>query len=170
MRLGTQSSSSLLIKICYDKWPSETAVHQHSTEWLFWKALRVICHFSKLKPLRMSRKWWCPFSILKSFRSRKKVMQSFFGIKTSRQWWSSFSVLKKSRKTVMKFFFSFRSFTSLKKVTNSFFSYRTSNGFTYIMSAATVLSFPSYSCSEHFRIYLWKSWYVSNDCLWKLYL
>ena len=36
------------------------------------------------------------------------------------------------------------------------------------MSEATVRSFPSRSCSEHFRKYLWKSPYVSNDCLWKL--
>ena len=44
------------------------------------------------------------------------------------------------------------------------------NGFTYIMSEATLRSFPSCSCSEHFRKYQWKSPYVSNDCLWKLCL
>ena len=38
------------------------------------------------------------------------------------------------------------------------------------MSEATVRSFPSCSCSEHFRKYRWKSPYVSNDCLWKLCL
>ena len=38
------------------------------------------------------------------------------------------------------------------------------------MSEATVRSFPSCSCSEHFRKYQWKSPYVSNDCLWKLCL
>ena len=44
------------------------------------------------------------------------------------------------------------------------------NNFTYIMSEAAILSFPSYSCSEHFWKYQWKSPYFSNDCLWKLYL
>ena len=34
----------------------------------------------------------------------------------------------------------------------------------------TVLGFRSCSCSEHFRKYRWKSPYVSDDCLWKLYL
>ena len=38
------------------------------------------------------------------------------------------------------------------------------------MSEVAVPSFPSYSCSEHFPKYRWKSPYVSNDCLWKLYL
>ena len=38
------------------------------------------------------------------------------------------------------------------------------------MSDAAVPSFPSYSCSEHFRKHLWKSPYFSNDCLWKRYL
>ena len=38
------------------------------------------------------------------------------------------------------------------------------------MSEAIVRSFPSCSCSEHFRKYRWKSPYVSNDCLWKLCL
>ena len=44
------------------------------------------------------------------------------------------------------------------------------NGFTYRMSEAAVTSFPSFTCSEHFRKYRWKSPYRSNDCLWKLYL
>ena len=38
------------------------------------------------------------------------------------------------------------------------------------MSEATVRSFPSCSCSEHFQKYQRKSPYVSNDCLWKLCL
>ena len=43
-------------------------------------------------------------------------------------------------------------------------------GFTY-MSETAVPRFPSYSCSEHFRKYRWKSPYVSDDdCLCKLYL
>ena len=35
---------------------------------------------------------------------------------------------------------------------------------------ATFRSFPSCSCSEHFRKYRWKSPYVSNDCLGKVCL
>ena len=38
------------------------------------------------------------------------------------------------------------------------------------MSGATVRTFPSCSCSEHFWKYRWKSPYVSNGCLWKLCL
>ena len=38
------------------------------------------------------------------------------------------------------------------------------------MSEATVRSFPSCSCSEHFQKNQWNSPYVSNDCLWKLCL
>ena len=38
------------------------------------------------------------------------------------------------------------------------------------MSEATVRSFPSYSCSEHFRKYQRKSPYFNDDCLWKLCL
>ena len=37
------------------------------------------------------------------------------------------------------------------------------------MSEAVILSFPSYSCAEHFWEYRWKSSYGSNDCLGKLY-
>ena len=38
------------------------------------------------------------------------------------------------------------------------------------MLEATVWSFPSCSCSEHFRKCRWESPYVSNDCQWKLCL
>ena len=38
----------------------------------------------------------------------------------------------------------------------------------YLMSEATVPSFPSYSCSKHFRKYRWTSPYVRNEFLWKL--
>ena len=38
------------------------------------------------------------------------------------------------------------------------------------MSEATVRSFSSCNCSEHFRKYRWKSPCVSNDCLQKLCL
>ena len=40
----------------------------------------------------------------------------------------------------------------------------------YIISEAAVLSFASCSCSVDFRKCRWKSPYLSNDCLWKLYL
>ena len=56
------------------------------------------------------------------------------------------------------------------KYCKSYFPATQINGFTYIMSEETVRSFPSCSCSEHFRKYWWKSPYVSNDCLWKLCL
>ena len=39
-----------------------------------------LCHFSKLKLLRVSRKWWSSFSILKT-------------LSVIRKWWSPFSVL-----------------------------------------------------------------------------
>ena len=55
--------------------------------------------------------------------------------------------------------------------TVSYFPTAQINGFTYIMSEAAVPSVPSYSCSEHFRKYRWKSPYVSNvSFLWELYL
>ena len=38
------------------------------------------------------------------------------------------------------------------------------------MSEATIPSFPSYSCFEHFWKCRRKSPYFSNDCLWKLYI
>ena len=78
-----------------------------------------------------------------SFKSRKKVTQSFFSIKifkihkkvmrcflalitvkVVRKWRSPFSSIKnfKSRKAVMEFFLSFRSFKSREKVTEFFFS------------------------------------------------
>ena len=44
------------------------------------------------------------------------------------------------------------------------------NGFIYILPETIVRSFPSCSCSEYFRKYRWKSPYVSNDRLWKLFL
>ena len=56
------------------------------------------------------------------------------------------------------------------KYCKSYFPTTRINGFTHIMSEAAVQSFPSCSCSEHFRKYWWKSPYVSNDCLWKLCL
>ena len=153
MKLDTQSRSSSLIKIWYDKRHSEAAVHQHSAEWLFWKILSVTrmwwIHFLKLKPVRVSRKWWCPFSIL-NFKSCKKVMQPFFSIKifkihkkgmrfflalitvkVIRKWRSPFFSIKnfKSRQAVMESFFSFKSFKSREKVTESFFSNHASLSF-----------------------------------------
>ena len=69
-------------------------------------------YFLKLKPVRVSRKWWCPFSMLnfkspknvmqpllsfKIFKIHKKVMRSFLAlitVKVKRKWRSPFSVLK----------------------------------------------------------------------------
>ena len=52
----------------------------------------------------------------------------------------------------------------------SYFPTTQINDFSYIMSRAAVPSFPSYSCSEHFRKHRWRSPYLSNECLWKIYL
>ena len=48
--------------------------------------------------------------------------------------------------------------------TKSYFPTTQMNGFT-CMSEATIPSFVSYSCSEHFWKYQWKSPYVTNDCM-----
>ena len=120
-------------------------------------------HFSKLKPLRVSRKWWSHFSMLKTLRVLRKCWSHFSVLKTLRQWRSPF--------------FSIKNFKSCKKVTESFFTGHVSLSFHMTHkflgttdSEATVPSFPSCSFSEHFRKYRWNSPYVSNDCLWKLCL
>ena len=102
-----------------------------------------------LSKIKACRKWWCPFSML-NFKSRKKVMQSFFSnkifkihkkvmrsflalitVKAVRKWRSPFFSIKNSkrRQAVMEFFLSFRSFKSREKVTESFFSNHASLSF-----------------------------------------
>ena len=106
-----------------------------------------LSHFSKLKPLRVSRTWWCPFSILKTlrvvrkwwssffsikiFKSHKKMMESFFGFKNFETMTKSlFSINDfKSREAVME---SFWVLESRKKVTESFFKDHASSSF-YMM-------------------------------------
>ena len=106
-------------------------------------------HLLRLKPVRVSRKWWWSFSML-NFKSRKKVIQPFFSIKifkihkkvmrsflalitvkVVRKWRSPYFIIKhfKSRQAAMKFFLSFRSFKSREKVTESFFSNHASLSF-----------------------------------------
>ena len=106
-------------------------------------------HLLRLKPVRVSRKWWCSFSML-NFKSRKKVIQPFFSIKifkihkkvmrsflalitvkVVRKWRSPYFIIKnfKSRQAAMEFFLSFRSFKSREKVTESFFSNHASLSF-----------------------------------------
>ena len=106
-------------------------------------------HFLKFRPVRVSRKWWCPFSML-NFKSRKKVMQPLLSIKmfkihknvirsflalitvkVVRKSRSPFFSIKNfnSRQAVMEFFLSFRSFKSREKVTEPFFSNNASLNF-----------------------------------------
>ena len=106
-------------------------------------------HFLKLRPVRVSRKWWFTFSML-NLKSRKKVLQPFFRIKmfkirknvirsflalitvkVVRKSRSPFFRIKNfnSRQAVMEFFLSFSSFKSREKVTESFFSNHASLSF-----------------------------------------
>ena len=96
------------------------------------------------------------FFNIKNFKSRDKVMQSLSSIKNF-----------KSHKKVMDSFFGIKTF----KAVMVYFSVHFINtaGATFLL-LAVVSIFPSYSCSKHFWKYGWKSPYVSNDCLWKLYL
>ena len=159
MKLDTQGPSSSLIKIWYDKRLQKrlfTSILQNS---YFEKLLSVIRMWWRpvmrwLRPVRVSRKWGCPFSML-NCKSRKKVMQPFFSIKifkihkkvmrsflalitvkVVRKWRSPFFRIKnfKSCQVVMEFFqrqffLSFRSFKSREKVTESFFSNHASLSF-----------------------------------------
>ena len=124
MKLDTQSRSSSYIKI----WPSEAAVHQHSTEQLFWKTLRVIRKWwSSFSILKTLRQWCFPFSVLKTLRCREKVMEFFFSInnfKSCKKVTEFFFSIKnvKSRIAVMEFFLGFRNYKSRKKMTESLFS------------------------------------------------
>ena len=52
------------------------------------------------------------------------------------------------------------------KYCKSYFPTTPINSFKYIMSEATVPSFASYSCLEHFQKYRRKSSYVSNELRW----
>ena len=131
-------------------------------------------HLLRLKPVRVSRKWWCSFSML-NFKSRKKVIQPFFSIKifkihkkvmrsflalitvkVVRKWRSPYFIIKnfKSRQAAMEFFLSFRSFKSREKVTESFFSNHASLSF-HMMHKIPGTIFSLSVFTEFFDFFLW---------------
>ena len=85
--------------------------------------------FSKLKPLRVSRKWWCPFSMLETLRVLRKWWSPFSVLKTLRQWCCLFSGLKTSRVVRMQQspFFSIKNFKSCKAVVEFSLSFKNFN-------------------------------------------
>ena len=131
-------------------------------------------HFLKLKPVRVSRKWWCPFSMLnfkspknvmqpllsfKIFKIHKKVMRSFLAlitVKVVRKWRSLFFSIKNfnSGQAVMEFFLRFRSFKSREKVTKSFFSNHASLSF-HIMHKFPGIIFLCQFRLNFFDFFLW---------------
>ena len=151
--------------------------------------------FLTLITLKVVRKWWRPFFSIKIFKSRKAVMELFLSFRSFKSGkkvtesffqWSRFFKLSYDAHISWNNIFSASSHwisltihfnlhdercrAHLSKYCKSYFPTASINGFTHITSEAAVPCFPSYSCSEHFRKYWRKISYVSNDCLWKLYL
>ena len=152
--------------------------------------------FSALINLKVVRKWRSPFFSIKNFNSHNAVVEFFFSFKSCKSFKKvtkfffsghvslSFHMMHKFPGTIFslpgpsKFLWSKQYFnlheerrrTHFSKYCKSYFPAVQINGSTYVMSEATVPSFPSSSCSEHFRKCRWKSPYVNNDCLWKLSL
>ena len=79
----------------------------------------------------MVRKWWSPFSVLKSLRVIRKWWSPFSVLKTLRQWRSPFSALM-TLKAVRQSWSPFWVLESRKKVTESFFKDHASSSF-YMM-------------------------------------
>ena len=109
------------------------------------------------------------FLSFKSFKSRKKVMESFFSGYASLSFHKIHNFLEQYflRQLPLNFFDNNNILISMKKDAEHI-SVNTV-GATFLL-LAVVSIFPSYSCSKYFWKYGWKSPYVSNDCLWKLYL
>ena len=86
--------------------------------------------FFKIKTLilkkRVSRKWWCPFSMLETLRVLRKWWSPFSVLKTLRQWCCLFSGLKTSRVVRMQQspFFSIKNFKSCKAVVEFSLSFK----------------------------------------------
>ena len=83
------------------------------------KTLMVVIKWCSLfSILNTLRRWWCPFPVSKTFKSRKKVMESFFAINN----FKSRKKLIKSFFSVLKTLFNIKIFKSRKKVMKSFSS------------------------------------------------
>ena len=152
MKLGTQSRwSSFIINMIkqatFKSWCSPAfyriAILKNVTS-----HKNVTGSFFKIKT---SRKWWSPFSMLKTLRVLRKLWSPFSVLKTLRHWWCPFSVLKplrvvrkrrspffciknrNCRKVVVELFLSFKSFKSRKKGSESFFSGHASLSFHMVL-------------------------------------
>ena len=151
---------------------------------MWWRAI------SALVTLKVVRKWRRPFFSIKNLKSCKAVMEFFLSFRSFKSCGHaslSFQMMFKFSGTVFPLsvpteFFDYISLTihfnlpeercraHFHKYCNSYFPTTQINSFTYIMSKAVFPSFPSCSCLDYFRKCRLKSPYVSNDCLWKLYL
>ena len=112
MKFATQSRSSLLIiNMIWD------ATFRSACSPAFYK-VAVLKTFKSLKEVIKS------FFNIKNFKSHKKVMEYIFGNKNCKTVMVFFFSIKnfKNRKKVMEFFFSIGNFESRKKVTGSLFS------------------------------------------------
>ena len=141
---------------------------------------KVTESFSSIKNFKSRKAVMEFFLTFSSFKSRKKETEFFFSGHAS----LSFHMLHRFPGTIFSLSFPSeilwlyisltiyfdlheeRCRAHFSKYCKSYFPTTPINSFKYIMSEATVPSFASYSCLEHFQKYRRKSSYVSNELRW----